>query len=328
MKRLLLITLLYTGNVYAQNVPSYIDTSNLVSWHTFNNNSIYDSFKMRPAFSNDIWYQTDRFNNSGSAVYTHKYGEGPLKSKSYVDLDGYGLLNITDLTISVWTKRADNVPGAYIISSYACQVSEIVGIGFDKDSSYFKFGSYYVTTTDTLDTDWHHFVAIVNNDTGYLYIDDTLRAKKYISHWPGSNPDIQKLNLGFYANGNPISYNLNSNNGTTNYNGHIDDVAVWSKAISRAEVTKLYEAVDTNTTSVSDFKNDIHLNIYPNPATNFISVSSSEVISKVEIIDLLGRVCISKNYDDKQLNIDVSMLNAGQYFIRINDYIVKQFTKQ
>ena len=176
MRKLLLLALLYTTNANAQNVPSYIDTNGLISWHSFTNTSLVDSFNNRVANANDVWYETDRFNNPSSCIYTHKYGEGPLSGKSYVDLGNYGIN--TDFTISIWSKLSNNVAGAYLISSYACVASEIVGIGYDSDSSYFKFGNFYITTTDKLNNNWHHFVAIVNKDTGYLYIDDTLRYSK------------------------------------------------------------------------------------------------------------------------------------------------------
>ncbi|NME71117.1 MBG domain-containing protein [Flammeovirga aprica] len=60
--------------------------------------------------------------------------------------------------------------------------------------------------------------------------------------------------------------------------------------------------------------NEIIVNVYPNPATNFISISTQ--VNKVVIYNTLGRVVAT--FNNNQKNYDVSHLSAGQYFVLIN----------
>ena len=55
--------------------------------------------------------------------------------------------------------------------------------------------------------------------------------------------------------------------------------------------------------------------IYPNPANNILNVSSSEIIDKVEVLDVVGRVIISKTLNSSTYILDISELNNNVYFV-------------
>jgi hypothetical protein len=60
--------------------------------------------------------------------------------------------------------------------------------------------------------------------------------------------------------------------------------------------------------------NQVNLTVYPNPASNCISIDSSIEINKVKLFDMLGKLVISTT----QLSeINVSHLPIGAYFLRI-----------
>jgi hypothetical protein len=58
--------------------------------------------------------------------------------------------------------------------------------------------------------------------------------------------------------------------------------------------------------------------VYPNPATNKLFIKTEEKIQNIEVYDVLGANLIST----KELEIDVSKLNAGVYFVEVltSDY--------
>ena len=60
-----------------------------------------------------------------------------------------------------------------------------------------------------------------------------------------------------------------------------------------------------------------NVTVYPNPATNILTVSSNEPIQSVTIYDLSGRLieCINLNAET-QANVNVTRLNSGIYFIK------------
>lgn len=73
--------------------------------------------------------------------------------------------------------------------------------------------------------------------------------------------------------------------------------------------------------------------IYPNPAHDQINIESVEhFISKVEIIDMLGKVVYSENFNGyNSLIIPVSQLNDAMYLMRLttvdNEIVYKKFSK-
>ena len=61
------------------------------------------------------------------------------------------------------------------------------------------------------------------------------------------------------------------------------------------------------------------VSVYPNPATNQVTVSVEGIGGKAEVrvVDMSGRTVISSSLDDNSVQLNVSRLAAGTYFIRI-----------
>ncbi len=59
--------------------------------------------------------------------------------------------------------------------------------------------------------------------------------------------------------------------------------------------------------------------VYPNPTTNnWTFITSTSQINSIEIIDLLGKVVLTKNVTSNEVIIDASNLNSGIYFARVS----------
>ena len=68
--------------------------------------------------------------------------------------------------------------------------------------------------------------------------------------------------------------------------------------------------------------------IFPNPAQNELTISSTSNITHIAITNLLGQTIYKKEYNEPQVKIDVSNLPSGIYLIRINDIEVRKFVKE
>ncbi len=89
-------------------------------------------------------------------------------------------------------------------------------------------------------------------------------------------------------------------------------------------IDKLY--VDA-TLKINSIKPEI-INIYPNPATDYIHISFENMLFiSYSIIDIKGEMLISNKHHDLSENINVSMLNPGIYIIKINVARNKEITK-
>jgi hypothetical protein len=83
----------------------------------------------------------------------------------------------------------------------------------------------------------------------------------------------------------------------------------------------LWKLIDPNSLSngVETVVNNKNILIYPNPVSDYISIEStaSEIINKVLVTDLSGRIIQNKTYNDKKLVISLSDLRKGLYLLKI-----------
>lgn len=71
--------------------------------------------------------------------------------------------------------------------------------------------------------------------------------------------------------------------------------------------------VYTSTLSINDV--NVELTMYPNPADQFISVKSTEVLSGIRVIDMTGKEVIRKSIQSNDYSLDLGNLNTGIYFL-------------
>jgi hypothetical protein len=84
------------------------------------------------------------------------------------------------------------------------------------------------------------------------------------------------------------------------------------------------------TLSNKEFEFSSLISIFPNPATNTLTIKdtskSSDVL--VEVYDIAGRVVKSSKYNlNSDLNLDISSLNSGNYILKLNSEKGSTFKK-
>lgn len=71
---------------------------------------------------------------------------------------------------------------------------------------------------------------------------------------------------------------------------------------------------DMDHLAVSDvIKNEV--NVFPNPASDFINIKSNESIKSIKLYDIKGSLIKTENSSDKTLKLDISSLPKGNYII-------------
>ncbi len=118
---------------------------------------------------------------------------------------------------------------------------------------------------------------------------------------------------------------VNSGNYTPTSDGAIFHLLCYHEGENLIYLNPTYNACDIDEIDESNVKNNI--SVYPNPANGIVRILNTNDfnISKIEIIDLLGRTVISTNNSDE---IDVSNLPEGQYIVKIHgdSIIVKKIS--
>ena len=58
-------------------------------------------------------------------------------------------------------------------------------------------------------------------------------------------------------------------------------------------------------------------NVYPNPATNEINVTSDEPLTNVTILDITGKIVYTSSEITSNQTVNVSSLNRGIYMVQV-----------
>ncbi len=71
---------------------------------------------------------------------------------------------------------------------------------------------------------------------------------------------------------------------------------------------------------IANFQNNIQLSIYPNPATDKLTIQSEENLTSVIIYDLQGKIVYQTGEsDENSVDIDLNNFNSGTYITKIVD---------
>ena len=148
---------------------------------------------------------------------------------------GAALTGSTDFTLGAWVKVNSGSALGTVIQQREPGGSGYIGeymlnVNADGTVNFFVYGSggyqFDLTTTATVnDNQWHYLTAVRSGSNGYIYIDGTQAAT-------GSGT-VQSLN----ALAVTIGYDYRDTN--KHFTGLIDDVRVYSRALSAAEVLSI-----------------------------------------------------------------------------------------
>lgn len=85
--------------------------------------------------------------------------------------------------------------------------------------------------------------------------------------------------------------------------------------------------ISKNSTALLNNSDDVM--IYPNPASDFIKISSKNQISSIKLMNSVGKLVYQKDNIVKEIQLDVSFYQSGVYILQIitaNGIITKKIT--
>ncbi len=213
--------------------------SGLVAWYPFNGNANDASGNGNNGIVNGATLSTDRFGNANAA-----YDFNGISS--YIDIPQNAILNglTTNFTLSAWIyQRGINQNFGYRIID-KCPAGLPDGWTFDTwdGSSYRRLrlqaaGSYnpnVIGATFYSLMQWHHVVATVSGTTGKVYLDGNLDGSGDVGSIPQNMLDvfIGRANIGCGGGCGIEEF----------FNGLIDEVRIYNRALSDSEILQLYNA--------------------------------------------------------------------------------------
>jgi hypothetical protein len=329
------ITAMYNGfAAYSDtcNAVSGSLTQGLVGYWPFCGNANDDSGNENNGVVNGATLTTDRFGNLDGAYSfngTSNYIALPSGNSTSLNITG-------NFTASFWIKTSDLSAGLLslgnnISSPYEGYLSGINAgnVGSGKLGVSTGGGVWTGSINTVSDNNWHNVTYVLNNNILKIYLDNV-------------------LNIQTTVNNIPLSWSGNRIIGCTNdllliperlYNGIIDDIGIWNRALTQQEVTQLYNQNQcfTNTT-VTDtlvinvgqlsYTNPIayanNITIYPNPASTQVNIAFNNISNlnggSIKIINSLGQQVATTPITTSGTNTTLTLSTwggSGLYFVQI-----------
>ena len=230
MKKLLFVLLILSvATSYAQ-VPSYVPTNGLVAYYPFNGNANDASGNGNNGVVNGATLTGDRNGDTNSAYFFSSSG---CSTSINANINTSSIQN--GLTISFWVFRSGNgCLSPRIMEFYPGNSGASICVFAIENGAQFPGVTHNLQNNSvvgmncnrTIDNIWSHIVYTNNGSTANIYQNGILVSTQTCS----SNPIISG-NVAFGRMNHP-SYDA--------FNGKLDDIAIYNRALSPQEITQLY----------------------------------------------------------------------------------------
>ena len=286
--------------------------SDLVAYYPFNGNANDESENNNNGTVNGATLTTDRFGNVNSA-YSFDGQNDYIALPTQQNL--FGLEK--NLSISLWFKM-DSTQHDMQLFSLEPSTSSVndrnAGVMLAFDYSDWGSGkldffigdgvhdgyspSTYLTYSHIFDNSWHHVVVTRNDNIARIYVDDQLAAENTNFHnnninWDGHAYEQDNYTIGAWQSFNGVQ---------RFFNGEIDDIRVYDKALSSTEVDSLYH--ENGWSGQSELP----------PCDTFMDVNHTTVSSS-ELQNLLNNDGITSQFEgDYKYAYKITVNGGGGYY--------------
>ncbi len=321
MKKQLLFLSLFAFNVLIAQVPDYVPINGLVGYWPFSGNANDGSGNGNNGnVSPSTLLSSDRFLTTNSA-YNWNGTNSPITVSN----------NITQnfsngVTFSIWINQSGIYCNTCLATNYVTKGRDIDagGITLGLNHSTQKF--YFQVTGSPLSVNPPYSIFFSNSTISY-------------NSWTNLVGTYDENEIKIYVNGVlDIAYNYTSSipinidsllfgkqKGTgvfaDNYNmlGKLDDIGIWNRALTQAEITGLYTTLGGEQTPANN-----QVAVYPNPAKEQIIIDCGNLSNtsgwSFQILNTLGQEVLNGKINSQQNVVSLNSLNeSGVYLVKIYD---------
>jgi transcription termination factor NusB len=301
------------GNAYSgtesitfglQDIPDYLIEDSLVAWYPFNGNANDESGNNLNLQIYGPSLSSDRFNNPNESFIF----DGVQNSAEYLKLSDINTLKNNEFTYSVWFNSLEFYPETPTTDPYDYNNLNLQGlISLNSDNNWDIGPALSLKLKNSSNsiirvTSWSNTNTSAPNKTS----SSNLNASVEINKWYHLVYTYYNGNGKVYVNGvlketfsSTIDYNLQNDliiggqrNGTNmdvmgGFNGKIDDIGIWSKALTQEEVIQIYNDSTAPTVTLTDTDSD---NNVSNSDVVTITATFSESMAATPTFSLSGIV--------------------------------------
>ena len=334
----LAVGLSFTASFMAQ-VPNYVPTNGLVGWWPFNGNANDESGNGNNGTVNGATLTSDRFGNAAKAFSFDGIDD-------WINILYSNSLHNSNGTINAWIKtnglystqkniygqaqgRPQLVAGSQGINTN--QQTRFAAIQWKANNSQYP-GAQSISYVD--DSQWKMITGLYSTDTFKLFINGLLEYT-FITNLNQDNCSFSDFQIGGYNTnlgcGNTVGY-------SQIFDGIIDDVGSWNRALSDQEISDLYNGnicyefvtvtdtlvINTGITGYNPITYLNTLKIWPNPTNDHITIDAGNLATmngySIKIEDAQGQQVFQNAVNQQQFYVDITTWGGnGLYFVRIID---------
>lgn len=245
LKKILILSLAVLPLFAAAQVPSYVPSNGLVGWWPFNGNANDESGNGNNGTVNGATLTTDRNGNS-NAAYSF---DG---SSNYIEATSNSSLQVSSAyTMSLWfnSNIFNNGPYGYTLISkiaytgwyggYEIMIGESNSIGGVNHTGNIN-GNFQLPFLGMNAGNWYSVIATFNGNQLKLYVNGSL---------VNTVTQSGALQIG----NDPLRFGRRGGGGIYDqfYNGSLDDIGIWNRALTPCEIQALYNSGVGGTTVAS-----------------------------------------------------------------------------
>ena len=257
----IVVTIGMTTITKSQNVPYYVPTSGLVGWWPFNGNANDESGNGNNGTVNGALLVQDRYFNNNSAYSFDGINDFIVISNILLN-GGY-----QSYSISYWYNKTvpfsvpppetiinDRISGTSGFK-YVSNNNSVNTLQFASASQNISSQTSSISPISPLvhtNSSWFNIIFTLNasNNNAKIYVNGVLDDSTQFNpnNWPTNNAST-------YIGAAPLAIGDEQW-----YNGKLDDIGIWNRAITQQEITELYNAVNcANNTALNPQINSISL---------------------------------------------------------------------
>lgn len=310
MKKKLLLLSLFTINALVAQVPNYIPTNGLVAYWPFSGNANDLSGNANNGTVSGATLTTDRFGNTNSA-YSFS-NSGILIANQFYN-NGW-----TNYSISLWFLTNNNNQRMQMIFNTSPHDGE--GLSYCHNNRPNLF-SHWKNENPNIHS-WNIFSAnplIYNPIDNLVWYNLTIVKTGNIYSYYVNGVFDKSSTTTISALNQLTGVRFGSTAGSEYLNGKLDDIGIWNRDLTQAEITGLYTTLGTN-----EITQNNQITVYPNPAKEQITIDCGTIFNangwSYKMVNSLGQEVLNGEINSQQNVVSLNSLNGtGVYLVKIYD---------
>jgi hypothetical protein len=329
-KRLFLTAIVFIGLISTTiaQVPNYVPISGLAAWYSFNGSANDDSGGNNHGNVNGAILTTGKSGFANTAYLfngvsnTIQLADPFLGGNQNSAFTFHALIYLNSLNSSqvIWSKTLFWGEVSFNINS----LNEISFFWANSITGN-KYSSINSISNTIQQNQWYDIVVTYENSTAQIYLNGQPITTNL--NWAAQGGNIiSTLQIEDSCNfaQDPNSSMFGAINNSSFFNGKIDELGVWNRALTQQEISDLYNGNNADITSIS---NVTIITVSPNPAQNEINIIGEVFIDNSYITALDGKRVYLENSGNKIL---LPNLSNGIYTLCIEtnngETLVKKIT--